>query len=217
MRIAVNRMHYPVTVLGYGKRLGIWLQGCSIGCEGCLARDTWAHDATQRLSIDTLIASAREMISGELDGITISGGEPFEQPEALLAALDALRDHLTVGSARIDFLCYSGMPLRVLRARHRGILERLDAIVPEPFNSKRAGAYALRGSANQSVVALSALGRERYADGASRETTSGPHLQLAVEHDRLWVIGVPRPGDLEGVRSALSSAEIVHGRISWHS
>src|SRR3546814_9784731 len=45
MRIAVSRLHFPVTALGPGRRIGLWLQGCSIRCPGCISVDTWAHDA----------------------------------------------------------------------------------------------------------------------------------------------------------------------------
>ena len=40
--IAISRIHYPVTTLGPGKRIGIWMQGCSIRCPGCISADTWA-------------------------------------------------------------------------------------------------------------------------------------------------------------------------------
>jgi anaerobic ribonucleoside-triphosphate reductase activating protein len=39
MKIAVSKAHYPVTVLGPGKRIGIWL-GCRIQCKGCVSQDT---------------------------------------------------------------------------------------------------------------------------------------------------------------------------------
>ena len=45
MALVVNRVHFPVTALGPGRRLGVWVQGCSIGCAGCLAHDTWARRA----------------------------------------------------------------------------------------------------------------------------------------------------------------------------
>ena len=44
MKIAINKAHFPVTVLGPGRRIGIWLQGCSIHCKGCVSQDTWAAD-----------------------------------------------------------------------------------------------------------------------------------------------------------------------------
>ena len=40
--VSISRLHFPVTTLGPGHRIGIWFQGCSIRCEGCLSMDTWA-------------------------------------------------------------------------------------------------------------------------------------------------------------------------------
>ena len=44
-QIGLNRVHFPVTALGPGRRVGIWLQGCSIRCPGCMSLDTWAPAA----------------------------------------------------------------------------------------------------------------------------------------------------------------------------
>ena len=36
-RIRLHRIYYPVTALGPGRRLGIWVQGCARRCPGCLS------------------------------------------------------------------------------------------------------------------------------------------------------------------------------------
>ena len=38
--LALSRMHFPVTTLGPGNRIGIWVQGCTIRCPGCVSADT---------------------------------------------------------------------------------------------------------------------------------------------------------------------------------
>ena len=40
MLIAINKAHYPVTVLGSGQRIGIWFRGCRLHCPGCVSQDT---------------------------------------------------------------------------------------------------------------------------------------------------------------------------------
>ena len=121
--IELNKAHFPVTVLGPGRRIGIWFQGCSIGCTGCISQDTWSPDASKSMDVPTLLAWCREVAGGALDGVTISGGEPFEHPVALAALLDGLHAWRAETSADFDILCYSGLPLRRLRAEHRPILE----------------------------------------------------------------------------------------------
>ena len=63
--------------LGPGRRVVLWVRGCSIGCPGCMTPELWAK--VQPRPIEPLA----EMLSGALqghEGLTISGGEPFEQP-----------------------------------------------------------------------------------------------------------------------------------------
>lgn len=106
----LNKAHYPVTALGPGRRIGLWFQGCTLACPGCVSQDMWAFDGNQALSLSVLLAWCQEVASNELDGVTISGGEPFAQPAALLALLEALREWRAAAGLSFDILCYSGLP-----------------------------------------------------------------------------------------------------------
>src|SRR4051812_888539 len=99
--LAISRVHFPITSLGYGRRIGLWTQGCSIGCKGCMSLDTWASRPADT-PIDEIIASLGPWLR-EADGLTLSGGEPFDQPEAIVALLRAVRPHVTG-----DILLFSG-------------------------------------------------------------------------------------------------------------
>src|SRR3954471_7332041 len=81
--IALSRLHFPVTTLGLGRRVGIWFQGCSIRCPGCISVDTWDPALGQTKMTD--IARQLEGWAEAADGLTVSGGEPFDQPSALEA------------------------------------------------------------------------------------------------------------------------------------
>ena len=84
--IALSRIHFPVTTLGPGRRIGIWFQGCSIRCPGCISMDTWAP-GRGITTIDEVVSAIAQWIP-TADGITISGGEPFDQPVALIELLE---------------------------------------------------------------------------------------------------------------------------------
>src|SRR5215218_593389 len=88
--IQLNKAHWPVTVLGPGRRIGLWMQGCSIHCPGCVSQDTWPADPATAITVDALVDWCRTTTGSALDGVTISGGEPFDQPDALLRLLVAL-------------------------------------------------------------------------------------------------------------------------------
>ena len=46
--ISINNYKYPVTVLGPGKRIVVWTQGCSIRCKGCMSIHTWTFDEKKK-------------------------------------------------------------------------------------------------------------------------------------------------------------------------
>src|SRR3954462_8149149 len=124
--LELNKAHWPVTVLGPGRRVGLWVQGCTLHCRGCVSQDTWPKDSTKRIAVAELVAWCKRVTEGKLDGVTISGGEPFEQPaglQALLAALHRWRDDAALD---FDILCYSGYPLKTLERKHAALLALLD-------------------------------------------------------------------------------------------
>ena len=111
--IALSRIHFPVTTLGPGRRIGIWFQGCSIRCPGCISMDTWAPGRGVT-TVDDVVNAVTQWLPAA-DGITISGGEPFDQPIALIDLLGRLRS-LT----EADVLVFTGHPWTRVR-------ETLDA------------------------------------------------------------------------------------------
>lgn len=214
--ISLNKAHYPVTVLGPGRRIGLWVQGCSIGCKGCISQDTWAADPEREMPIAELLAWCRDVAEGGLDGVTISGGEPFDQPDALARLLDGLRDWRSEKRLDFDLLCYSGYPLATLRKRHAPLLERLDALIPEPFIDARPATEPWRGSSNQPLVLLSARGRRRYARFLRQPLALGPkRIQAVVDGDRVWYVGIPGRGDMERLRELCAARGLDFSEVSW--
>ena len=221
MKIRLNKAHFPVTTLGYGRRLGIWVQGCGIGCKGCVSRDTWDARGGWEADLEEVLAWCDSSRRHGIDGITISGGEPFQQAPALkglLGALDSWRRQL---ERPFDTLCYSGLPLSRIRRRHADLLALLDVLIPEPYVAGRAGADGAapgpwRGSSNQPLVPLTQLGRERYGDEA-RYAEDSPRIQVSLEHGAAWFIGIPRPGDLDRLEDLARARGVVLEDVSWRA
>lgn len=74
----------PIDRTGYGTRVEVWTQTCSIGCAGCISRDTREPAAADQFVV---VRQLLEWIisHGSVDGLTMSGGESFEQPGAVTA------------------------------------------------------------------------------------------------------------------------------------
>lgn len=216
VKIQVNKAHYPVTVLGPGRRIGLWLQGCKIRCKGCVSMDTWEPDPSRAIAVSDLLAWCRHTAEGDLDGVTISGGEPFDQPIALRALLNGLHAWRRQGGADFDILCYSGYPLKTLERKHKPLLALLDAVIPEPYTDGQPLGKVWRGSSNQPLVPLSERGAARY--GAFLDETvesQGKRMQVAVEGQRVWMIGIPDRGDMAAVEELCRSRGLSLGQVSW--
>jgi anaerobic ribonucleoside-triphosphate reductase activating protein len=211
--LLLAKAHYPVTSLGPGRRAGIWTQGCTLHCPGCLSRDTWEADPATAIPVRAVLGWLRSL--EQVDGVTISGGEPFQQPEALGELLRGIR---AWAPPDLDILVYSGYSLSRLRRAvwSRALLDLCDAVVAGPYierlNSTDSG-HRWRGSANQRIIAVSALGQKRYRDAECGDTR--PHMQVSVEGDRIYYIGIPRRGDMERLTERLSLSGVHGGEVSW--
>jgi anaerobic ribonucleoside-triphosphate reductase activating protein len=216
MKIAVNKAHFPVTVLGPGKRIGIWLQGCSIRCKACVSQDTWAIDPGREMTVAQLVSWCRRVASADFSGVTISGGEPFDQARALGALLAALSHWRTTEAREFDILCYSGYPLATLKKRHARLLDKLDALIPEPYVDTLPLTHLWRGSANQPLMALSERGRSRYADYLDAAAdASGKRIQAMVDGERIWYVGIPARGDMASLEATCRERGINFADVSW--
>jgi len=217
MKLELNKAHYPVTALGPGRRIGIWMQGCSIHCPGCVSRDTWKRDRGKSIGIADLMAWCKRVCAGVTDGVTISGGEPFDQPQALAALLDALAHWRKDSGQAFDILCYSGYRLEKLQRRHPRLLERIDALVCDPYVERLPSAQPWRGSDNQRLVPLTPLGRQRYAPYLDGGIEVARRFQVVADGKRLWFVGIPQRGDLDRIEQACAERGVSLAATSWRA
>ena len=217
MKLQLNKAHYPVTALGPGRRIGIWTQGCSIHCPGCVSLDTWKPDRSKSIETDVLIAWCKRVCEGQTDGITISGGEPFDQPKALGALLDGLIRWRRASGLAFDILCYSGYRVERLRKAHPRLLERIDALMCDPFVDGLATERPWRGSDNQRLVPLSALGHERYDAYVDVASGEPKRFQVVADGSRIWFVGIPHRGDLDRIEQACAERGVTLAATSWRA
>jgi anaerobic ribonucleoside-triphosphate reductase activating protein len=132
---------------GPGVRFVVWLQGCSLGCPGCFNPTT--HDAAGGSEV-TLDAIAAALATAGVEGLTLSGGEPLQQPDAAITLCDAAR------ALGLSTLAFSGYTLDEIRALPRGpdVLARLDVLIDGRYVAGDRLASGLRGSANQRIHLL---------------------------------------------------------------
>lgn len=198
-KISISRMHFPVTALGPGRRLAIWLQGCSIRCQGCVSMDTWA--AGPVTTVDELVKAVMPALEAA-DGVTVSGGEPFDQADALRALLSRIR-----AATAADILVYSGYPLEHLKGLLTTFDGLIDCVIADPYDQRIAQTLSLRGSDNQRLVCLTPLGRRRLGPYAEKPMPAQRSLDMMVDdmNGEVFFAGIPRPGDIRRLAALLQA------------
>lgn len=141
---------------GPGIRLCVWFQGCSRHCDGCYAADTWSHKTNKLISVDEIKSMLAENQSTE--GITVLGGEPFEQPEQLLSLVKTAKE------LNRSTIVFTGYTLKELHLENKPyiteILNNTDVLIDGAYDkNKRSFDSPLIGSSNQNFHFLT----ERYS------------------------------------------------------
>lgn len=130
---------------GPGNRFSMWLQGCSRHCDGCLAKDTWSHELRNMISVEKLADEIKN--SKDIEGITVLGGEPFEQALELEILLHSI-------PRKLSRIIFTGYTLDYLQKLHDSsvdnILQLTDVLVDGPYiKEKRSFSRPMVGSDNQ--------------------------------------------------------------------
>ena len=129
---------------------------------------------------------------GGMDGLTISGGEPFEQPGPLYALIRQVKERLS-----LDIMVYTGYTMEELVAKgalFTGILQEIDILVDGRFEEDRSNKKMWRGSDNQRLILLSKKAG-KYEPYVEAEYGSRRPLLFDVSETReVKIIGIPERG-----------------------
>ena len=179
MRLNLARTIARSAANGPGERFTIWVQGCPLACPGCWNPDTWAFERRALRSIESLLADIRATVG--IEGVTLTGGEPFAQARSLAELARSVRaDGLSV-------FVFTGYDLSELdRPEHRDLLAQTDVLVAGRYREALpAQDQSWLGSSNQRVHFLS----ERYCADDMREA---PEAEVWIDAAwRIVVTGFP--------------------------
>jgi len=153
VRIRIAGYYHDSLTEGPGRRSSVLFQSCPLRCKGCWVTQLHSEDKGELVSATRLAAELLDP-KYERDGVSILGGEPFAQPDGLLALVRELRSKHC-----LHILCYSGYTLEILREKaikHPAIdsvLDEIDVLIDGSYvESLAAGAGLWTGSGNQRVI-----------------------------------------------------------------
>ncbi|MBI5070495.1 MAG: radical SAM protein [Deltaproteobacteria bacterium] len=176
-------------------RYALWLQGCSLACPGCCNPEMLSPHGGTLVGVEALLREIRE--APGIEGVTLLGGEPFEQagPLALLAG--------GVRRAGLGVMAFSGYTLHELRARPgaAALLAEVDLLVDGRYRAaERSSRRRFVGSANQRLHFLT----DRYRaldDGAGGIGAGEGPVEVRIRGGALFVSGAPDAGLLAALRA----------------
>lgn len=161
----IDRILYPIETLGPGNRLVIWTKGCSKQCYKCANPELWstsnARDITPEKVAQMVLNIHKET---PIDGITISGGDPLEQADEVLALIQIIKPEID------DVLVYTGFCYREIKSMWKEeIVEKIETYISvlidgpyiDAFNDSKS---ALVGSTNQEVIYFDEAVKYRYQE-----------------------------------------------------
>lgn len=199
--LRVAETHPACRVLGPGTRFAVWVQGCPLRCRGCISPQWLAFDGGTVVPVAALAAA----IAGTrgIEGITVSGGEPFAQAESVAELAGMVR------SAGLSVMAYTGYRLPYLRRRgtpgQRRLLGLLDILVDGPYVDTLHADLRWRASSNQEVHFLT--GRYAHLAGAP-DGSAGLQVELSPDRGLEWLGVPPTPGFREGLARALAARSV---------
>ena len=143
---------------GPGLRLTVFAQGCTHNCKGCHNPHTHAPDGGETVTIESLLDIARR--NPLLDGVTLSGGEPFLQPLALA--------EFAAGAHKLglNVIAYTGFLWEVLTQRDDALqlLQQCDYVIDGKFSEElRSLELEFKGSSNQRLIGVQKSFKTGYA------------------------------------------------------
>lgn len=201
----VSHCEPSTKVLGPGKRYALWLQGCQKRCPHCIfPAGQPLNRGGEWLPVEKIWSEIKSV--RDLTGITVSGGEPFLQAEALARLIKFLRDETA-----LDVMIFTGYTLSELQNRPDSatafILGNIDILVDGEYREELNTNSIYRGSDNQVVHFLSPKYLP-FKDLIAR--TKNRSLEFVYrKNSELFMIGIPPKGFEEKfLRTILKGVEL---------
>ena len=129
-------------VNGDGVRYVIFVQGCKHHCKGCQNQWSWDMDGGTDIPVEMIAEDVRK--HRMIDGITLSGGDPFYQQDECVRLLKLLHEY--------NVWIYTGFEYEQIADTE--LAKMADVIVDGPFVEELRCEGKMYGSSNQRIIRL---------------------------------------------------------------
>lgn len=173
---------------GPGERYALWVQGCPMRCAGCCNPEMLVFRERERRTPRALAEEAIAQRAHGVEGVSLLGGEPFSQAEALAEFAERVR------SAGLSVMVYTGFTIEELRAQRDphvdALLAHTDLLVDGQYvREKHSTARRWIGSDNQRLHFFTDRYREDDPQFVAPNT-----VEIRMKNGRITINGWPVHG-----------------------
>ena len=185
-------------VLGPGDRAVIWFFGCSRNCDGCIAKSMNLSEKYEECTPEDLYEWVKSC--GNIEGLSISGGEPLEQN---IDELTAFLQRVKSDSRNLSIILFTGFIYdEIVQSKIKEVLPFIDVLIDGTYRKELNDDMGLRGSSNQVIHFLT----DRYK--SIKETfykKDCRNVEVGITLDNTITInGIPKSGFIEQLTSDLA-------------
>lgn len=146
MKLNIHNIIKNSKANGPGNRYVIWLQGCNFNCKNCFNPDSHSFEKGKLTDIDQIITDI--LSNKNIDGITISGGEPLQQAEVLYCFLEKLKKKTDISI--ILYTGYSGNEIEADTDKLK-VFQICDVIITGRYIENLKSYHTFLSSSNQEI------------------------------------------------------------------
>jgi len=144
MVINIHSLIKNSRVNGPGERFVIWTQGCTKGCKNCYNPETWSHYKNNLIPIENILEDIK---NSSATGVTISGGDPLEQPMEIFSLLEKI----SLLDLKDGVIVFTGYTLEEIKKdpQLESCLKYIDVLIDGRYIEEKRISSGLAGSSNQ--------------------------------------------------------------------
>lgn len=189
MKLKLYNLLESTKVLGPFNRFALWTQGCPFSCLGCMTPDSQPLEG----GVEYDLRELEQLIlkQKEIEGLTITGGEPFLQVEALVELIVSVRKKKNLG-----IVVYTGYTLKeiTLDLNKQKLLKHVDILIDGQYINELNDGIGLRGSFNQNVCQLTDRYRDVFHDYYNKKQRD---IEVYLNKEEFIIAGIPKQERLE--------------------
>lgn len=165
MKIRLAGIEYDSLVNGEGTRTTIFAQGCRHHCPGCFNPETHDFNGGELFEVKEVFEKIKD--DPFLDGVSFSGGDPLEQPEAFAELAEMIKQD----NPDRNIWCWTGYKLEYLLKNKihepgmKKLLDSIDVLVDGRFEQDLfSEILKYRGSSNQRIIDMNRTRELNYEE-----------------------------------------------------